>query len=187
MALILDAIRIGPAVLFVGFVALVFAVFVIVDMARRPNWQWERAGSSKTLWLVLEVVLVLLTGILAIVWGILYLAITRPKLVAVEQQGQGPPGWSGGWPGTGTATSYPGTGAPSYPGTGAPSYPGAGAPGAAPPYPGASAQPAPAPSAPPFGWYPDPSGRHQLRYWDGTRWTEHVSDGDERDTDPLPT
>lgn len=26
------------------------------------------------------------------------------------------------------------------------------------------------------GWWPDPHGRHQLRYWDGTRWTEHVSD-----------
>jgi uncharacterized protein YxjI len=25
-------------------------------------------------------------------------------------------------------------------------------------------------------WYPDPSGRHELRYYDGTAWTEHVSD-----------
>jgi uncharacterized protein YxjI len=24
-------------------------------------------------------------------------------------------------------------------------------------------------------WYPDPSGRFEVRYWDGTRWTEHVS------------
>lgn len=24
-------------------------------------------------------------------------------------------------------------------------------------------------------WAPDPSGRHQLRYWDGSRWTSHVS------------
>ncbi|WP_430332734.1 DUF2510 domain-containing protein [Rhodococcus sp. ACT016] len=28
------------------------------------------------------------------------------------------------------------------------------------------------PAAP--GWYPDPSGLHQLRYYDGTRWTEHT-------------
>jgi uncharacterized protein YxjI len=27
----------------------------------------------------------------------------------------------------------------------------------------------------PADWYPDPSGRHEHRYWDGTRWTEHVS------------
>ena len=25
-------------------------------------------------------------------------------------------------------------------------------------------------------WYPDPSGRHELRYHDGSAWTEHVSD-----------
>ncbi|HKO85810.1 MAG TPA: DUF2510 domain-containing protein, partial [Actinomycetota bacterium] len=26
------------------------------------------------------------------------------------------------------------------------------------------------------GWLADPSRRHELRYWDGQRWTEHVSD-----------
>ena len=31
-------------------------------------------------------------------------------------------------------------------------------------------------SATPAGWFPDPSARHEFRYWDGTRWTEHVSD-----------
>lgn len=25
-------------------------------------------------------------------------------------------------------------------------------------------------------WLPDPSGRHELRYWDGQRWTEAVAD-----------
>jgi hypothetical protein len=25
-------------------------------------------------------------------------------------------------------------------------------------------------------WLPDPSGTHELRYWSGTAWTEHVSD-----------
>ncbi len=27
----------------------------------------------------------------------------------------------------------------------------------------------------PPGWYPDPSGEHELRYFDGQTWTEHVS------------
>jgi uncharacterized protein YxjI len=31
------------------------------------------------------------------------------------------------------------------------------------------------PSPNPPGWHPDPSRRFELRYWDGTRWTEHVS------------
>ena len=26
------------------------------------------------------------------------------------------------------------------------------------------------------GWHRDPSGRHELRFWDGTRWTEHIID-----------
>ena len=26
------------------------------------------------------------------------------------------------------------------------------------------------------GWYPDPSGRHSHRWWDGAAWTEHVAD-----------
>ena len=28
---------------------------------------------------------------------------------------------------------------------------------------------------PAAGWYADPSGRSELRYWDGAQWTEHVS------------
>jgi hypothetical protein len=31
-----------------------------------------------------------------------------------------------------------------------------------------------APPAVPPGWYPDPAGSAQQRYWDGTRWTEHL-------------
>ena len=31
------------------------------------------------------------------------------------------------------------------------------------------------PPATPPGWFPDPLGRHEQRYWDGLQWTEHVS------------
>jgi hypothetical protein len=34
-------------------------------------------------------------------------------------------------------------------------------------------------------WYPDPSGRHQQRYWNGSLWTEHVVDNGLQATDPL--
>ncbi|MCU1360459.1 MAG: hypothetical protein JWN99_1748 [Ilumatobacteraceae bacterium] len=40
-------------------------------------------------------------------------------------------------------------------------------------------------STTPANWYPDPMTRHQLRYWDGTAWTEHVSDNGVAGTDPL--
>lgn len=42
-----------------------------------------------------------------------------------------------------------------------------------------------APSVPTGAWQPDPSGRHELRWWDGGRWTENVSDGGRPAVDPL--
>jgi hypothetical protein len=33
------------------------------------------------------------------------------------------------------------------------------------------------PSGSPSGWYPDPSGRYELRFWGGSEWTVHVADG----------
>lgn len=36
------------------------------------------------------------------------------------------------------------------------------------------------------GWLKDPSGRHEQRYWSGTEWTEHVSDGGVPGVDPPP-
>jgi len=48
----------------------------------------------------------------------------------------------------------------------------------------AVAEPAAAESAVPAGWYADPSGRFELRYWDGTAWTEHVSRAGQQFTDP---
>src|SRR5438067_8171963 len=35
------------------------------------------------------------------------------------------------------------------------------------------------------GRHPDPSGRHQLRYWDGQGWTDQVSDNGVSATDPF--
>ena len=46
--------------------------------------------------------------------------------------------------------------------------------------------PAPAAAAPAVaaGWYADPAGRFELRYWDGSTWTEHVSRAGQQFTDP---
>jgi hypothetical protein len=37
----------------------------------------------------------------------------------------------------------------------------------------------------PAAWYPDPTGRHDHRYWDGTRWTEHIADLGVAATEPY--
>jgi Protein of unknown function (DUF2510) len=49
----------------------------------------------------------------------------------------------------------------------------------APPEPGVPA------AGPEIGWYPDPTGRHEVRYWDGGRWTERVAD-DGVETTEIP-
>lgn len=44
------------------------------------------------------------------------------------------------------------------------------------PAPTVPADGAPAPTAPP-AWYADPTGRNELRYWNGTAWTDDVAKG----------
>jgi hypothetical protein len=48
---------------------------------------------------------------------------------------------------------------------------------------------APAPTAPPppptpAQWATDPFGRHEHRWWDGSKWTEHVASRGQQSTDP---
>ncbi len=43
------------------------------------------------------------------------------------------------------------------------------------------------PPPPPPAWHPDPTGRHELRYWDGATWTQHVSDRGQVGSDDLTT
>jgi len=44
---------------------------------------------------------------------------------------------------------------------------------------------APAAAAPAGGWHPDPTGRHQQRWWDGSTWTDQVADDGAVSTDPA--
>ncbi|MCC2030533.1 DUF4041 domain-containing protein [Microbacterium sp. YMB-B2] len=37
------------------------------------------------------------------------------------------------------------------------------------------------------GWFPDPVGRHEQRYWSGVAWTEHVFSAGSQSTDPMPS
>ncbi len=45
--------------------------------------------------------------------------------------------------------------------------------------------PPPPPTSRDAGWRPDPRRDHDLRYWDGTDWTEHVANDGLQDIDPL--
>jgi hypothetical protein len=55
---------------------------------------------------------------------------------------------------------------------------------AAPPALPAARPPAPPPMAA-AGWLADPSARHELRFWDGARWTDHVTDAGAPAVDPA--
>ncbi len=54
-----------------------------------------------------------------------------------------------------------------------------------PPPPPVRSTPVPMPPGTPAGWHPDPVGGHELRYWDGGRWTEHVSTAGTQSTSPI--
>lgn len=43
----------------------------------------------------------------------------------------------------------------------------------------------PAPRGPAPGWYADPHARHELRWFDGLRWTDNVADGGVPGNDPT--
>jgi hypothetical protein len=40
-------------------------------------------------------------------------------------------------------------------------------------------------SPPPAAWAADPTGRHQMRYWDGKAWTDYVADNGKESRDPT--
>ncbi len=75
----------GFVVLFVvyGIVvigSLVMLVVALVDIVRRPDWQWRLAGQEKVLWILL----VILINFLAIP-SLIYWFSIRKKLVVVEK------------------------------------------------------------------------------------------------------
>jgi hypothetical protein len=54
-----------------------------------------------------------------------------------------------------------------------------------PPPAGARAPTPPAEPLQPSGWFPDPNGRYEHRYFNGRAWTADVADGGQRTIDPL--
>jgi len=48
-----------------------------------------------------------------------------------------------------------------------------------------TAPPSLPPPAIPAGWLADPTGHAELRYWDGSSWTDHISTAGQASTDPV--
>lgn len=60
--------------------AFVMTIVALVDIVKRPEWQWKLAGQEKIMWLLL----VILVNILAIV-SLIYWFNIRKKLIAVQE------------------------------------------------------------------------------------------------------
>lgn len=99
-----------------------------------------------------------------------------------------PVGW-GSTPAPSTGSGYPSAASPSYGGGNGGGYtasptitpqPAASQPSVS----AATAAASTSSSGTPAGWYHDPSGRYELRYWNGSEWTEHVSRAGQQYTDP---
>lgn len=76
----------GPELLIILFallgpLALILAIVVVVDASGRPDAAWQATGQSRTMWIVLPIVLLLACGLPSLVASIVYLTSVRPKLV----------------------------------------------------------------------------------------------------------
>ncbi|MDQ2727798.1 MAG: DUF2510 domain-containing protein [Actinomycetota bacterium] len=141
--------------------ALGLSVFGIVDAARRSQAAWDRAGQSKVLWIVLLVVSIILDFIFltGLIISILYLVVARSRLGRAGTGEAQPGGWGQApW----AWGQSPGSTPPSSPGSPSPA-----APAPATGDPGRSGSPV-------AGWYADPGGSGQRRYWDGRSWTAEL-------------
>ncbi len=75
------------------FIIEFIAVFALIDVIRRPAWQWEQARKSKVKWIVLLVIGLFLPGG-GILLALIYFFITQNALKVATP----PIGRPGDWP-----------------------------------------------------------------------------------------
>jgi hypothetical protein len=159
----------GATVVFGSPVFLVFAaawialgIIVLVDAGKYPDWAFRYAGTNKTTWQVVPLVLAFFCGIATLVMAIIWFTSKKP---AVQAFAAGAPPQYGQYgappPGYGYQVPPPGYGyqqQPPPPGYGPPPGPQPPAWGAPPQPPAWGAPPPPAPpsDAPP-SWGPPPT------------------------------
>jgi hypothetical protein len=125
-----------------ALVALVPIVWAMVDVLRRPAWQFPVA--RKVVWVVMLLAGWVLVFPVAAASAVLYLVVLRRRMVTVGSPSPAPsPSHAA------TAVALPAAAVVPAQSVVAPSVP-----------------------LPPFGWYPDPAGSAMQRWWDGRGWTE---------------
>jgi hypothetical protein len=63
----------------VGFFTVVIPLWAVIDIVRRPAWQWESAGKNRQLWLILMILSIFFFGG-GILLGVWYLLRVQPHL-----------------------------------------------------------------------------------------------------------
>ena len=162
----------APILIVAVMINLVFATIIFFASER------FRRAHGVTPWRMPSIAWAIIGFLSWLICLILWLVASSQARKKLAAGGYGPaPGHPGGYgygygPAPGASAAGPPAGSGYHPGYGVPL-----------PGPAATA-PGTAPGASPPGWHPDPGGRHQYRYWDGSRWTEHVSDHGQAGTDP---
>lgn len=157
-----------------ALVSLIPVVWAIVDVARRPAWQFSTG--RKVMWAVSLGFGWLILWPVALISSIVYLTVLRrrfPPSSAMPPQGSGFPPYGqygSGAPGDPSGTAPYGSGPPGGGPYGGGPYGGGPYGGGYPPQ-----QPPPPPQPlPPAGWYADPAGSGKERWWDGRGWSDHI-------------
>jgi hypothetical protein len=63
----------------VAFFTVVIPLWAVIDILRRPAWQWEGAGKNRQVWLILMIVSIFFFGG-GILLGVWYLLRVQPHL-----------------------------------------------------------------------------------------------------------
>ena len=91
-----------------GLVGLGLGIWALIDLSSKPDWAWQRAGQSKTTYIVLIVIGLVVCQLLSLIASIVYLTSVRKRLDAAVAEG--PPPYPYGYqpaPGYPPPAAYP--------------------------------------------------------------------------------